>query len=136
MTITLSNTETVAQVYDAFRRGDLDSVLARLAPDVAWLTPATLPWSRGDYNGPEEVTEYFTSFLGHLAEPAIVPDELIDAGDRVIAQGHEHGRASTTGQPFQARFTHTWTLRDGLVTQMRGVVDTAAICEAFTATAT
>lgn len=131
MTRTLTNTETIASIYDSFGRGDIDAVLARLAPDIDWLTPATLPWSDGDYHGPDAVTRYFASFMQHLTEPAIVPDELIDAGDRIVAQGHETGRAATTGRSFRARFTHTWTLDDGLVTQMRGVVDTAAICAAF-----
>lgn len=128
-----TNVEIVAGIYEAFGAGDLDRVLARLAPDVAWLTPATLPWSRGDYHGTGEVREYFASFLEHLGEPAVLPDELIDAGSRVVAQGHEHGRAASTGRPFRARFTHTWTLHDGQVAEMRGIVDTAAVRDAFAA---
>jgi hypothetical protein len=32
-------------------RGDFGTVMGLLDPNVEWITPQTLPWSRGDYHG-------------------------------------------------------------------------------------
>lgn len=39
------------------------------------------------------------------------------------------GRAG--GRDFRARFSHIWTLRNGKVIRLEGIVDTAAIARAF-----
>ena len=121
----------VRSAYAAFGRGDLDAVLAVFHPEIAWLTPATLPWSRGEYHGHQGVMEYFASFLAHLEEPRIVPDELLVCGERVVALGFERARARATGVAFAAAFAHIWTLRDGRAVRLQGIVDTAAIRQAF-----
>ena len=36
MTRTRSTADTVAEIYQAFGRGDIPAILARLADDVAW----------------------------------------------------------------------------------------------------
>ena len=125
------NLAVVRATYAAFGRGDLDAVLAAFDPAITWLTPATLPWSRGEYHGHQGVLEYFSSFLAQLAEPRIVPDELLACGDRVIGLGFERGRSRATGVAFAAAFAHIWTLREGRAVRLQGIVDTAAIRQAF-----
>ena len=127
----MSQLDLVRATYAAFARGDLPSVLAAFAPDVRWRTPATLPWSRGDYFGHAGMLDYFDSFARHLDGPAIVPRELLEAGDRVIALGVEQGRARSTGVAFSAEFAHIWTLRDGRAVEMQGIIDTAVVRRAF-----
>jgi ketosteroid isomerase-like protein len=121
----------VRGAYDAFGRGDLDAVLTAFDPDIVWQTPPTLPWSQGDYQGHDGVRDYFQSFLTHLAEPRIAPDELLVCGDRVVAVGFERARVRATGVAFAAHFAHLWTVRDGRVVRMQGIVDTATIRQAF-----
>jgi hypothetical protein len=107
------------------------AVLAVFAPDIVWHTPATLPWSHGEYQGHDGVQEYFASFAAQLTDARIVPDELYACGDRVVALGFERARAGPTGVAFAAEFVHVWTLRDGLVVRLHGVVDTAIVRQAF-----
>jgi ketosteroid isomerase-like protein len=38
---------------------------------------------------------------------------------------------ASTGAGFEARFAHLWTLADGRVSAMRGLVDTGAVQAAF-----
>jgi uncharacterized protein len=106
-------------------------VLAAFDAAVEWCTPATLPWSRGDYGGHAGVQEYLDSFAAHLESPQIVPRELLAAGDRVVGLGTERARARSTGVEFAAEFAHVWTLRSGRVGRTQGIVDTAAIRDAF-----
>ena len=123
--------DLVSSMYGAFARGDLAAVLAGLAPDVEWVTPPTLPWSTGRYAGHAGVLAYFESFLAALDDARVEPDELRDTGAGVVALGHERGRVRGTGRPFTARFAHVWTIEDGRVRRLEGIIDTATVRRAF-----
>jgi uncharacterized protein len=123
--------ETVEALYAAAGRGDFEAMMQLLDPDVEWITPQTLPWSRGDYHGRVQVGEYFAS-LGEAAEDVRVePAELLSCGEQVVALGDYSGRSRSTGRSFNARFAHVMTISEGKVTVMRGHEDTAAIRAAF-----
>ena len=130
-TVMSAPTETVERLYSSFAAGDLESVLELLDPDVEWITPPTLPWSRGTYRGRDEVVSYFESFGAALERPAVLPDRILGCGDTVVSLGHESGRARATGEAFSVPFAHVLTVEDGRVTSLRGHVDTATICAAF-----
>jgi uncharacterized protein len=132
--MTLSDVTVVEALYAAFARGDVPNVMAAIDPEVEWITPSTLPWSRGTYRGHDGLADYFTSFATALEDPRVEPHELCELpGGRVLALGVERGRARTTGTPFEVPFVHVFTVRDGRVTAMRGLVDTAAVRAAFDA---
>jgi ketosteroid isomerase-like protein len=126
-----SATETVRAMYAAFARGDVPAVLELLDPDVAWVTPTTLPWSRGTYSGRDGVAEYFNSFAEALEEAAVEPHELLTCGNRVVALGEERARVRATGDRFRAPFAHVIRVHEGRVRELRGHVDTATIRAAF-----
>jgi ketosteroid isomerase-like protein len=128
----MSDVAVVEQIYAAFARGDAPAVLNAVDADVDWVTPATLPWSRGAYRGRDGLAEYFAGFAAALDDARVEPQELCPLpGARVVAFGVERARARATGTPFEAPFVHVFTLRDGKVTAMRGLVDTAVIRSAF-----
>lgn len=124
-------TDIVQQMYDSFARGDIQKVASLFHPQIRWITPPTLPWSRGTYTGPSQVGEYFKSFGATLTDAAIDPHELIDCGDRVVALGEERARVRATGRQFRVPFAHVIRVRDERVIELRGHVDTAAIADAF-----
>lgn len=125
--------ETVRSIYSAFARGDVPTVMAQLAPDVEWVTPPTLPWSKGHYRGHDGVGDYFGSFMGALGDPCIDVQELVQQGDRVISLGIERATAKSTGRSFAARFAHVWTFERGKISRMEGIIDTATVRGAFDA---
>ncbi len=45
------NVEVVQRVYEAFNRGDLDAVVADIAPDAEYLSTGTIPGFAGAYGG-------------------------------------------------------------------------------------
>jgi uncharacterized protein len=79
-----SATQTVEELYAAFARGDLPAVMALIDTDVQ-ISPPTLPWSRGDYAGPDGVAQYFQSFAEALDDAAVEPHELIEGGATAFA---------------------------------------------------
>jgi ketosteroid isomerase-like protein len=126
-----SEVESVKALYAAFARGDLEGAFELIDPHVEWLTPETLPWSRGDYHGRDEVAQYFAGLGEAVEDVQVEPDDLLTCGENVIALGLYRGRSSVTGRPFAARFAHVLTVRDGRVIVMRGYEDTATIAAAF-----
>jgi uncharacterized protein len=125
--------ETVREMYAAFGRGDISAVLELLEPDVRWVTPPSLPWSRGEYGGREQVTDYFASFAAALEDAAVEPHELLACGDRIVALGQERARVRATGDRFAVPFAHVIRLRGDRVVELRGHVDTATVAAAFEA---
>jgi ketosteroid isomerase-like protein len=118
-------------LYAAFARGDFEAAFELMDPHIEWLTPETLPWSRGDYHGRDEVAQYFAGLGEALEDVRVEPDDLLRCGGDIVALGLYHGQPRITGRPFAARFAHVLTVRDGKVTVMRGCEDTAAIAAAF-----
>jgi ketosteroid isomerase-like protein len=45
-------------------------------------------------------------------------EELLDAGDKVVAIMHQHGRAKATGLPVDMDLAQVWTIRDGKEVRM------------------
>src|ERR671914_535481 len=123
--------ETVEALYSAAARGDFEAFMGLLDPDVEWLTPQTLPWSRGDYHGRDEVGEYFASIGQAVDDVRVEPDELLSCGEHVVDLGTYSGRSRLTGRAFSARFAQVLTVDEGRVMAMRGFEDTAAIGAAF-----
>jgi ketosteroid isomerase-like protein len=48
----------------------------------------------------------------------IVPEEFVDAGDRVVVHFRFVGTGRTSGVPIEERLVHVWTVRDGKAIRM------------------
>ena len=112
--------------YEAFGRGDMPTVLAAMDPNIEWNEPQApgLPFS-GVHRGPQAVAnEVFGTVPTSLEEFAVVPQEFIDAGDRVIVLGEFRGKGKARGTPFVAPFVQIYTFRDGKMTRLQSYTDT------------
>ena len=114
-----SNIEIVwSDWLDAIRRGDVETLAARLAPEV------THRGVRADLVCPDRdaVLESARARAEELPEVGAV--ELVAAGDHVVLSV----RAPTVGMPLQdgapmrGQASIVFTLRDGLITQMQDYV--------------
>jgi uncharacterized protein len=108
------NLALVTSMYDAAKRGDLDTFVAALSPDVVVIEPAFLPYG-GTYRG----VEGFLSLFGDLATTFHVAGLNVD---RVIAHGDIV--LGFLRMPFADRKSvldviEQSTVRDGKVTEMR-----------------
>lgn len=114
-----SNIEIIwADWLDALRRGDIDALAARLAPDV------THRGVRPDLFCPDRDAVLENARNRSRQLPAVDAIELVAAGDQVVLSV----RAPTVGIPLQADAdpdarrgvaTIVFTLRDGLITAMQ-----------------
>jgi uncharacterized protein len=116
--------------YDAFDRRDLDALLERLAHNVAWHSPETLPWG-GTRHGHDGVATYFELLDEHVEDGWGEPDEYLDAGERLVVLGRMRGRARASGAEFEARFVHVWDFQDGVAVTFDSLVDSAVVLAAL-----
>ncbi|HET6851779.1 MAG TPA: nuclear transport factor 2 family protein [Pyrinomonadaceae bacterium] len=129
----MTNLNSVQQVYNAFEKGDIPTVLAFLTPDCAWTEAEGFPYG-GTYHGPRAVLEGVFMRLGSEWEGfAAVPDEFIDGGDTIVALGKYSGTYKRTGKSFQAKFAHVWKISDGKARQFVQYVDTLVVQRALEA---
>jgi len=111
-----SNIEIIFTDYlDAIRRGDIDTVAARLAPEV------THHGVRADLVCPDRETVLASMRRRSLELPDVEALELVAAGDRVVMSV----RAEGIGQPVRdedpprGQASIVFTMRDGLITAMQ-----------------
>lgn len=126
-----SNYEIIKAHYAASDRGDVDGMLAPLAPDVRWTEMAGFPYA-GTYVGPEEVRRGVFERLGAEWDGYTAAiTELVDGGDTIVGLGTYSGTNRATGRSFEARVAHVWRLADGRVVAFEQFTDTARVREAL-----
>ncbi|MFB6721526.1 nuclear transport factor 2 family protein [Kribbella sp. NPDC056345] len=131
MSAQLSNVQLVTNLYEAYGRGDLDTIRSYLAPDVVMTQPEQLPW--GDrYLGPDGFFEFLGKLNGYVDAKLDVED-VFDAGDTVVEVGHTVGTVRANGAQFRARESHLITLRDGQIVRFQVLVDVPAMLAAVNA---
>jgi ketosteroid isomerase-like protein len=94
--VSRENVDLVRRTYAAWNSGDVDAVVAMLAPDVEWHGHPRLP-EPGPYRGRDQVERWMGQFREAWGSLAAQPVELIDAGDSVIALVHMTGRGRGSG---------------------------------------
>lgn len=118
--------DSVRGAYGAFAKGDIQAVLAALAPDVRWAEAEGGPYG-GTSVGPQAVLDnVFMKLGGEWDSFAAVPAEFIADGDTVVALGEYNGTCKATGKGFRAPFAHVWRFRGGKAVAFQQYTDTAA----------
>ena len=123
------NVALVRSAYEAYNRRDAEAVMACFALDIDWHVPDSLMW--GDHvRGIEAIARFFEAlkpYLGDRHEVAV--DELIDAGDRVVALVRHTGVAPN-GEGYDVPSIMVWTAADGELTALYEQLDTLAMARA------
>ncbi|WP_435743440.1 nuclear transport factor 2 family protein [Microbacterium sp. PMB16] len=127
----MSNADIIRDHYAASVRGDLDGMLAPLAPDVRWTEAAGFPYA-GTYVGPDAVSEnVFARIQDDWDDYTVAIDEVVDGGDVVVGIGTYSGTHTRTGRFFAARVAHVWRLSGGLVVAFEQFTDTEMVNRAL-----
>jgi uncharacterized protein len=113
-TMAHANEDLLRRGYDAFARGDMDTLDELFADDIGWHAAGDNPLA-GDYRGKQEVFGLFAR-LNELADS--FEQEIHD----VIAND-EHAvalvkvRATRGGRTLEQNAVHVWHMADGQVTE-------------------
>lgn len=127
------NADTMKTGYEAFARGDMETVMSIWNDDIRWegANHPALPGS-GVTEGKQQIVEQvFGDLPNHYDEFSVSPDEFLEDGETVVVLGHQHSRAKASGQEVQVPFVHVWRMRDGKASRAQILTDTAVIAEAL-----
>jgi uncharacterized protein len=121
------NGKFINDLYDAFASGDVPRVMGAMDDGIEWKEAEGFMYG-GTYIGPNAVLENVFMKLGTEWEGfTVVPDEIIDGGDKVVATGTYSGKYLKTGNSMSVPFAHVWTIENGKITKFAQFTDTAVI---------
>ena len=126
----MDNVSLLRNLYEAFGRGDVPSVLGAMSPEIKWheaegnpYMPSGEPWV-----GPDAVLNNLFMRLGAEWDGFTVhPMSYHGAGDSVIVEARYSGTYKATGKGMDAQVCHVWDVRNGQVTRFQQYVDTAKL---------
>jgi ketosteroid isomerase-like protein len=119
------NVVLIQRLYDHFANRDIPAIFAAFAPDAVILQSSELPWG-GVFEGTAGLQDFFSRLLAHLQSKVTV-EQIIDAGDHVVATGRTRGTTVKTGKAFDVPFAHVWELKDRKVVRVRFFIDNPSI---------
>ena len=123
------NVALVRGIYDAFAAGDVPAVLGAMSPDIVWNEAENFPLAdRNPYVGPNAILEgVFARLAADWDGFAVGVDELLDAGDAVVALGRYRGTNRATGRAIDAQLVHIWRIEDGKAKVFQQLTDTLQV---------
>ncbi len=127
----MENKEIIENAYKFFASGDVPALLASFDENIEWTEAEGFPYG-GTYTGADAILENVFMKLGTEWEKfSAVPEEFLDAGEKIVALGNYSGKYNATGKSMSVPFAHVWTLRDGKIVKFVQYTDTLKVSEAL-----
>ena len=122
----------VDDLYAAYMKGDMETVMAGLDPGVVWRVvgrrsdhPAF-----GEWHGRQGAADFFATVGEALEFELFKVDGFYPSQDKVFVMGHYAMVHRSTGRRAASDFIHVLTVRDGLAVEFVEFLDTATMAEA------
>ena len=120
----------VERVYDAFGRGDAETIFALFHPEGTIYQSQALPWG-GTYHGHAGLAEFFGKLTGAIASKVETEHVIDDLEGHVVAIGRTRGHVLASGRPFDVAETHVWTVAEGRILRFESYIDSGSMREAL-----
>ena len=122
---------TVRSIYDAFGKGDVQTVLGLLSDKVEWNEAEHFPyWTGGPFIGPQAVLNGVFARIGQDFDGFKVDiGRLVGCGDTVVSEVRYRGTAKATGKRLDVQVAHVWDVRDGKVARFQQYADTWQVAQ-------
>ena len=124
------NIEVLQRAYEAFGRGDMETVLGQFHESIEWFSPgpADLPTS-GMRRGRQQVADFFIMLDDLFEYERFEPKKFIAHGDDVVVLGEETFRVRATGKLLNCEWAQVCEVKHGKVTRFHEYIDVSAIVE-------
>lgn len=126
------NIDLVKQLYSAFSKKDIHSILELLSEEVEWGEPEN-PYNPagGTRKGRSGFMEWLN--IGKNAEDILVldPTRFLADGDAVAVVGHMKCLAKPTGKIYESDFVHFVVVKENKICKFQEFFDTFIAGEAF-----
>jgi ketosteroid isomerase-like protein len=110
--------EVVLRGVDSFNRRDVAAMLRDFDEDAEWVEDQRYPGAE-TFRGPSGVERSIRKWWGAWREIAMVFDEAIDLGDRVVLAGRVRGPGHDSDVTVEAPFGGVYELRGGKVVRVQ-----------------
>lgn len=132
-----SNIELVRSLYDAFTKGDGQTILDALTDDIDWAvetvsTSEAVPWY-GPHLGKAQVGAFFEQYGSNVETDEFTPVSFAANETDVLTVVRLRARVRANGRAVAMDLHHRFTFRDGKIAYYRGTEDTAQVEAAFRA---
>ncbi len=124
------NVDVIRRAYGLWNSGDWDRFLGLVHPDCVFTTSGAFPGFDPVYRGPEGMARFLDTMLEAWEAFEIVPTEILDRGDYVIAELQFVGTGRISGVEVTVEFHHVCHLRDGLLDRLVSHPDRVEALEA------
>ena len=116
-----------AALYEAINAHDPHAVLAAMAEDFVGEVSAGMPLGVGGrHDGREAMLAEVWGLVFAAYDVSLDVEHLHEASEAItIAIGHYRGSERAGGRRFEARFAHVLETKDGLVSRLEQITDTA-----------
>ena len=111
------NVELVRRTYEAVNKGDSDAMVLYFHPEIEFHAYPRSPG--GVYHGKQAVREYIENVWEHFDRARIEVEELLDAGDQVVAATTLHVVPKRGQQEMTVHIVEVFTIRGGLLAERR-----------------
>jgi len=111
------NVEIVRRGFDAWERGDCETLLSLIREDVICRRVPPLIDPK-EYEGLDGYLEFASEWIGPYDEFTFRPAEFLDAGDRVLVEVPVEGRLAGSHQVMKGTFWFLMTVEDGKLTRL------------------
>ena len=132
----MSNVQFAKDIYAAFGRGDIPTVLAAFHPQIEWREAEGNPYEPGGaaWTGPQAILDKLFMRLGTEWDGfKVTVHKLHDAGDHVVMEGRYTGTFKTSKKSLDAQVCHVLGFQSGKLVKFQQYVDTRQLHSVMTA---
>jgi ketosteroid isomerase-like protein len=121
--------EKTQHFIDAYNRRDFDAAMEHFDPRIEWVLP---PQQDSDScRGPAAIRRFWGGLDDTFDELRLIPQETVDAGDRVAVRLRFYGRGKGSGAELDTEMYHQVTFfRDGIIVRIEYFASWGAALEA------
>ncbi len=124
----------VEDIYAAFSKGDIPTILSHLSPHVEWNAmgeSSKIPYGHA-YHGTKEVPQFFADLGNSFQMTGFDINEIYQNGNVVTAYGSHKGIGVKSGVASETPWAMRWEFNnDGQVVRYNNFFDTGAIGKSF-----
>jgi ketosteroid isomerase-like protein len=127
--VSAQNVELVKAAFDAWSRGDIDSMLRLVDPEIVVVQPSEVPDAMTRH-GPTGVMDAIAAWPEQWDDYKIEIVQIVEADDHVVTRTHQRGRGKGSGVEVAADIWFVFRFRNGKVTEWRMFADERDALEA------
>jgi ketosteroid isomerase-like protein len=125
----MSNVQIAKDIYAAFGRGDIPTVMAMFDPEIRWQEAEGNPHQPDGVKwvGPQAILDLFMRIGLEWEGFTINVGTIHDAGEHVVMEGRNTGLYKPSGKSLDAQVCHVLRFRDGKLLSFQQYADTGQL---------